>query len=70
MGGAADVHDPQFISSILVQLANEGKLVAVVGTQSGVIDDLTGAAQAIRDFQQRMADGPKTLETQPTDASE
>jgi hypothetical protein len=70
MGGAAEVEDQQFINSILVQLANEGRLVAVVGMKSGIIEDLTGAARAIQDFQQRIAAGPQTLDITPANASE
>ena len=66
----AETKDQQFINSILVQLADEGRLVAVVGTKSGVIDDLTGASQAIQDFQQRVAAGPQTLDITPASDSE
>lgn len=66
----AKTEDKQFINSILVQLADEGRLVAVVGTKSGVIDDLTGASQAIQDFQQRIAAGPQTLDITPANSSE
>ena len=70
MGGAAEVDDQQFINSILVQLVDEGSLVAVVGAKNGVIDDLTGAAQAVQDFQQRMASGQQTLDIPPANASD
>ena len=70
MGDAAEVHDQQFINSILVQLVDEGSLVAVVGAKNGVIDDLTGAAQAVQDFQQRMAAGQQTLDIPPVNASD
>lgn len=62
MGDAAEVDDQQFINSSLVQLVDEGSLVAVVGAKNGVIDDLTGAAQAVQDFQRRMAPGQQTLD--------
>ncbi len=64
-GGGAKVTDLEFINSILVQLSNEGKFVAVVGTSSGVIDDLTGAAQAVQDFRQRLSTGQQVLEVHP-----
>ena len=66
----AEVEDQQSVNSILVQRADEGRLVAVVGTKSGVIDNLTDTAQAIQDFQQRIAAGPQTLEITPANSSE
>ena len=51
--GYAQIKDQQFISSLFPQITNEGRLVVEVGFNSGVID-LTGAAQAVQDFQQRI----------------
>ena len=65
LAGMAKVTDPQIIDSILIQLADEGKLVAVIGTKSGVIKDLTGASQAVRDFKKRISTGQQVLEVQP-----
>ena len=62
LGNGADITDLEFINSILVQLSNEGKFVAVVGTSSGVIEDLTGAAQAVQDFRQRLSTSQQVLE--------
>ena len=47
-------HEDVFIRSLLPQFAMEGNLFIQVGTKSGVID-LTGAAQAVQDFQRRIS---------------
>ena len=58
---SAIVYDHQLADSLLVQLAAGQKLVLKVGTESGVID-LTGSAQAVRDFRQRLQRHPQSLE--------
>ena len=55
------IQEPQFISSLLPQIASGERLVIKVGTKSGVID-LTGSARAVQDFQRRMAPGQQTLD--------
>ena len=58
---AAQIEDQQFISSLLPQIASGGRLVIKVGIKSGIIN-LTGSAQAIQDFQQRIGNRPQSLE--------
>ena len=55
MGHTAFIHhEDVFIRSLLPQFAMEGNAFIQVGTKSGVID-LTGAAQAVQDFQRRIS---------------
>ena len=61
-GKYAQISDQQFIASLLSQLSAGTKLVIQVGAQSDVID-ITGIAEAIQDFQRRIApSGQQTLD--------
>lgn len=64
-GEYAQISDQQFIASLLSQLSAGTKLVIQVGAQSDVID-ITEIAEAIQDFQRRVApSGQQTLDIPP-----
>ena len=60
-GGYAIIQEPQFVSSLLPQIASGERLIVKVGTKSGIID-LTGSAGAVQDFQRRMTTSQQTLD--------
>ena len=57
----AYIQEPQFISSLLPQIATGSRLIVKVSAKSGAID-LTGAAQAVADFKRRIATGQQTVD--------